>query len=51
MREPILIFKCGKCGKPQPVDKKESNKNWKCYDNEKPCKCGALDWKIKLKFK
>ena len=38
---------CNKCGKEQPIDKKQSNKNWKVYMNVKYCKCGG---KFEIQF-
>lgn len=36
-----MEFKCDKCGKPQPKNKKESNKNWIVYDSNQMCECGG----------
>jgi hypothetical protein len=43
MKKPKLEIKskCNKCGKPQPIDKKESNENWKVYKANQKCECGG----------
>lgn len=33
--------KCVKCGKPQPKNEKESNKNWNVFDFNVKCECGG----------
>ena len=39
-KKPPFERRCNKCGAKQEPDLKKSNKNWKCYGNEK-CKCGG----------
>lgn len=36
-----IIRACEKCGKPQPKNKKESNRNWNVYDSNILCECGG----------
>jgi len=36
-----IIFKCNKCGKLQPKDEKQSNKNWFYYQSDQECDCGG----------
>ena len=32
---------CDKCGKQAPVNKEQSNANWKVFDTKEPCECGG----------
>lgn len=38
---PKFERKCEKCGKPQPKDEKQSNKNWNVFDCNAKCECGG----------
>ena len=48
MKKQIIKSVCGKCNKEQPPDRYRSTPEWTYYDNKKPCKCGALDWTLKI---
>jgi hypothetical protein len=32
---------CNKCGNECKIDEKQSNENWKVYENIKKCNCGG----------
>lgn len=40
-KAPKFESKCEKCGKPQPKDEKQSNKNWNVFDCNAKCECGG----------
>lgn len=40
-KTPKFERKCEKCGKPQPKNEKESNKNWDVFDSNAKCECGG----------
>jgi predicted RNA-binding Zn-ribbon protein involved in translation (DUF1610 family) len=40
-KSPKTEFKCENCGKPQPINKEKTNKNWKVYDCNQKCECGG----------
>lgn len=41
-RVPKIEFKCENCGKPQPKNEYQSNKNWAVFDCNQKCECGGM---------
>lgn len=39
MAKAKMEMKCEKCGKPQPKNEKQSNKNWSVFDCNQICEC------------
>lgn len=39
--QPVIEFRCNKCGAPQPRDEEMSRPNWNVYKNHTLCQCGG----------